>query len=43
MTAVRCRMCGKFWAFTGNPDLFEVISRYCPLCIPFAPHMRGTS
>ncbi|QKY80202.1 hypothetical protein SEA_JUNG_42 [Mycobacterium phage Jung] len=34
-------MCGKFWAFTGNPDLFEVISKWCPLCIEkAAPRLR---
>lgn len=34
MTATKCRRCGHYWTFAGNPELFSAISKWCPLCVP---------
>lgn len=37
MSAQRCEQCARYWSFTGNPDLFKVISKFCPVCIAAKP------
>ncbi|QFG09078.1 hypothetical protein I5J49_gp50 [Mycobacterium phage ThulaThula] len=34
MNGVKCQRCGNYWSFSGNPNLFQVIDKFCPICIP---------
>lgn len=43
MTTSKCQRCGQFWAFTGNPDLFVAISRWCPICLPKSLPLMGVA
>lgn len=43
MTAMKCHRCGKFWTFTGNPDLFAVIAKFCPMCVPVMLPQMGVT
>lgn len=38
-----CSECGNYWSCQAAPDEFEVITRWCPICLPkFAPAIPGT-
>lgn len=29
-----CSECGTYWCCQAQPDEFEAITRWCPLCLP---------
>lgn len=45
MTTTPCIRCGHYWTFnSGNPQDFELITRYCPDCIAaHLPTLGGTT
>ncbi|WAA19764.1 hypothetical protein SEA_SHWETA_43 [Mycobacterium phage Shweta] len=43
MSAAKCRRCGRYWSFMGNPDLFAVITKFCPECIARVLPLMGSA
>ncbi|MGV0805778.1 hypothetical protein [Mycolicibacterium setense] len=43
MTTAKCQRCGYYWSFTGNPDLYQAIARWCPVCLPKALPVMGSA
>ncbi|AEL19967.1 hypothetical protein CL81_gp45 [Mycobacterium phage Charlie] len=43
MSAAKCQRCGRYWSFSCNPDLFQVITKLCPLCIAKALPVAGAA
>lgn len=38
MTALRCERCGQWWSMHHrSPEVFDVISRLCPVCVGSLP------
>jgi hypothetical protein len=42
VTSLKCQRCGLYWSIsTLWPDTFQVISKFCPDCIPYSIPRMG--